>query len=168
MEFYEALSKTEQYSIFEEKSIRKLIEFNFPLVKRYVINKLFKPFLMFQLTLYVYLNFIFQKGEPGSIEKLLDLPAQFILGFYSCYFLKNEVVQMKNDGANYLIMFWNYVDIITPTTILTLLFINTFNIKINSEIERSLQAIGVFFMWFKLLYFFRIFQEYGFFIRLII
>ena len=102
------------------------------------------------------------------MAKTLDLPMQFILGFYSCYFLKNEVVQMKNDGADYLTMFWNYVDIITPTTILTLLFINSFNIEMDKEIERVLQTIGVFFMWFKLLYFFRIFTDYGFFIRLII
>jgi hypothetical protein len=38
----------------------------------------------------------------------------------------------------------------------------------DEDFERALQAIGVFFMWFKLLYFFRMFESYGFFIRLII
>lgn len=82
---------------------------------------------------------------------------QVILGFYSCYFLKNEMVQLKNDGLDYIFSFWNYIDLITPFTILTLLFVNFFNVAIDPELERSLQAIGVFFMWFKFLYFFRIF-----------
>ncbi len=80
-----------------------------------------------------------------------------MLGLFACYFLRNEVIQIKNDGFGYLTLFWNYIDVITPTTILTLLFINFFNIEINPELERALQAIGVFFMWFKFLYFFRIF-----------
>lgn len=57
---------------------------------------------------------------------------------------------------------------ITPTTILSVLTINAFSIPISKEIERTIQAIGVFFMWFKFLYFFRIFKSYAYLTRLLI
>ena len=46
--------------------------------------------------------------------------------------------------------------------------INVFNIPIAEENERILQAIGVFFMWYKFLYFFRLSKSYGYLTRLII
>ena len=63
---------------------------------------------------------------------------QCVLGFYSCYFLRNEVTQMKNDGFAYLTSVWNYLDIVTPTTILSILLINTFQIDIPNDVERVL------------------------------
>lgn len=93
---------------------------------------------------------------------------QIVLGLFACYFLRNEIIQMYSDGLDYLTSIWNYIDVITPTSILTLLLINTFNVEIGQEYERILQAIGVFFMWFKFLYFFRIFKQFGYLIRLII
>jgi hypothetical protein len=93
---------------------------------------------------------------------------QILLGMFACYFLRNEFIQMSSDGLDYLTSIWNYIDIITPTSILTLLFINSFNLQIGEEAARVLQAIGVFFMWFKFLYFFRIFKSFGYLTRLIL
>lgn len=93
---------------------------------------------------------------------------QLILGLFACYFLQNEIFQMKTDGLAYLSSVWNYIDIITPSTIMTVVCINAFNIHLDEESERILQAIGVFFMWFKFLYFFRIFKNFGYLTRLII
>jgi hypothetical protein len=98
----------------------------------------------------------------------LDFPIQVILGLYAFYFLKNELVQIKNDGFGYFTSVWNYIDVITPSTILSVLTINAFQIPIDKGTERTIQAIGVFFMWFKFLYFFRIFKSYGYLTRLII
>lgn len=53
------LSRTTMYKIFEKKSVQKLIQFNYPLVKRYCTKKLFLPFVLFQVTLFVYLNLVF-------------------------------------------------------------------------------------------------------------
>lgn len=55
-----------------------------------------------------------------------------------------------------------------PTIILTVLLINAMNLHINEEYERILQAIGVFFMWFKFLYFFRVFESFAYLTRLIL
>jgi hypothetical protein len=75
---------------------------------------------------------------------------------------------MKDDGIAYFSSIWNYIDMITPSTVLTVLLINSLQLDIGEEYERILQAIGVFFMWFKFLYFFRIFKSFGYLIRLII
>ena len=75
---------------------------------------------------------------------------------------------MRSDGWDYLTSIWNYIDIITPTTVFTLVCVKATNIHIGEETERIVQAIGVFFMWFKFLYFFRIFKSYAYLIRLII
>jgi hypothetical protein len=45
---------------------------------------------------------------------------------------------MRNDGLAYLSSIWNYLDITTPTIILTLLSINAFHIAIDPNFERTL------------------------------
>ena len=112
------------------------MEFNYPLVKVWTQKKLLVPFVLFQVCLFVYLNFVFRVNRPLAL--FLDFPMQVVLGFYSCYFLHNEIRQMKYDGWNYLKSVWNYIDIVTPSTILTVLTINTFKIPIDEEMERIL------------------------------
>ncbi|CDW71887.1 wd-40 repeat protein [Stylonychia lemnae] len=165
-EFFGQLADTDQYDVFARKGIQKMIEFNYPLVKSWTIKRLFVPFVMFQVTLFVYLNVIFK--QPGALIEKIDFPMQILLGLFSCYFLQNELFQMRTEGLNYFSSIWNYIDIVTPSTIMTVVCINAFNIHMDDESERVLQAIGVFFMWFKFLYFFRIFKNFGYLTRLII
>jgi len=84
-EFFQQLADTDQYEVFSRKSIQKLIEFNYPLVKAWTIKRLFIPFVMFQITLYVYLNFIFD--HDNVIADKVDFPMQILLGLFSGYFL---------------------------------------------------------------------------------
>jgi hypothetical protein len=57
------------------------------------------------------------------------------------------------------------VDILPPILILAVLIMGL----VNNEISHitSLQAISNFFMWFKLFYFFRIFEQTGYFINML-
>jgi hypothetical protein len=165
-DFFNQLANTDQYEIFEQRVIQKIIEYNYPLVKEWTIRKLLRPFILFQITLFVYLNFVFGLDTP--IANILDFPMQIVLGMYSLYFLHNEYLQVHHDGMDYIKSVWNYIDIITPCTILTVLTVNTFEINIGIEAERILQAIGVFFMWYKFLYFFRLSKSFGYLTRLII
>lgn len=121
---------------------------------------------MFQITLFVYLNFIFD--HDNIIARQVDFPMQILLSLLSGYFLQNELFQMRNEGFAYLSSVWNYIDIITPSIIFIVVCTKAFNLHMNEENERMLQAIGVFFMWFKFLYFFRIFKNFGYLTRLII
>lgn len=88
-EFFGQLADTDQYDVFSQKSIQKMIEFNYPLVKKWTIKKLFIPFVMFQVTLFVYLNFIFQ--HENFLADKLDFPMQIVLGLFASYFLQNEI-----------------------------------------------------------------------------
>jgi Polycystin cation channel len=63
---------------------------------------------------------------------------QILLGLFAFYFLQNEIFQMKTDGLDYLSSVWNYIDIITPSTVLTVVCINAFNIHMDEESERIL------------------------------
>eukprot|EP00347_Sterkiella_histriomuscorum_P009906 403339425 len=166
-EFYDQLARTDQYEVFEDPTIRKMIEFNYPLVKKWTIIKLFVPFMCFQGLLFFYLNFIFEQSK-NDFARIADFPCQIILSLFSMYFLRNELIQCVDEGWHYFKSVWNYIDIITPVIILSLLVINGFDIKLSYSLERILQAIGVFFMWFKFLYFFRIFKSFGYLTRLII
>lgn len=122
------------------------------------------------MALFFYLNFVFQKtSDEAPVLSKFDMPMQAVLGFFSIYFLKNESYQMYTDGLAYFTSVWNYLDVITPTIILTIIFTNVCDfITLTANAQRILQAIGVFFMWLKLLYFFRIFRSYGYLIRLIV
>lgn len=91
------------------------------------------------------------------------------MGCFSLYFLYyNGYLQVKHDGVAFLGSIWSYINIITPCTILSVLTTNSLSIPIGEENERILQAIGVFFMWYKFLYFFRLSKSMGYLTRLII
>lgn len=45
---------------------------------------------------------------------------------------------MKNDGLAYLSSVWNYIDVITPLTILTVLTTNSLELGLHPNIERTL------------------------------
>ena len=46
-EFFGRLADSENFALFENKAVKKLIEFNYPIVKLYTIKKLFFPFVLF-------------------------------------------------------------------------------------------------------------------------
>jgi hypothetical protein len=50
--FFAVLADTDWYDLFTKKPIQKVIEFNFDLVKKYTIRRLFIPYFIF-LSLYV-------------------------------------------------------------------------------------------------------------------
>lgn len=88
-----------------------------------------------------------------------DLAMMIILGLFAAYFLTNEMRQFRKDGLKYLASIWNYIDIIPPIGIFIMLSINLVGkaVDVNNTFERVVQSIATFFMWFKLLYFLRIF-----------
>lgn len=174
-EFYGALASSDNYDLFKKKAIQKMIEFNFKQVRQATMNKLFIPFVAF-LTLFVsYLNIIYEfRHDPNEKLRMfwypIDLAMMVVLGIFSGYFFMNEIRQLRKDGLNYLASIWNYIDIIPPIGIFIMLTLSLIGsaISLNNSFERVVQAITTFFMWFKLLYFLRIFKSTGYLIRMII
>lgn len=80
-------------------------------------------------------------------------------------------MQLKNNGAEYFTDVWNYIDIIPPVGIYVVAFLillKQYGLEINADAARIVQSIITFFMWFKLLYFLRIFRPTGYLIGMIL
>jgi len=87
---------------------------------------------------------------------------------------------MKNDGLKaYFRSFWNIVDIIPIIIIITIFTIRSHGImanmnhetdegKRNRELYAAMFSLATLLLWFKFLYFLRIFENFGFLIRAII
>ncbi len=97
-----------------------------------------------------------------------------ILISFSLYFLHNEYWQLRNSLTiwSYFTSIWNYIDLIPIVMVFTAMFIS-FLSAIHKEneflkVERYVNAVASFFIWFKLLYFFRVFRVYGHLIKTIV
>lgn len=97
-----------------------------------------------------------------------------ILISFSLYFLHNEYWQLRNSSTlwSYFTSIWNYIDLIPILMVFTAMFIS-FLSSIQKEnnflkVERYINAVASFFIWFKLLYFFRVFRVYGHLIKTIV
>ena len=146
-------------------------------------------------TYLIYMNWVYNmRFEPGF--DIVNYVFIGLLGFFSWYFLGNEIAQLREEGFSYLYSFWNYLDLIPPITltiILPLEFFGYFDYREGvaqyiaeqhlrnkfgqiaedptvtiRTIEAVLQSILSLIMWLKLLYFLRIFKSFGYYIRTII
>lgn len=93
-----------------------------------------------------------------------------MLGAFSAYFLTNEAKQISQGGLSYLASIWNYIDLIPPIGIFVTIVLDIYDQKTggNDALLATIIAIVSFFMWFKFLYFLRIFKNTGYLIRMII
>ena len=167
---FEALSNTETIEFFDLKAIQKLVDFNYPLCREYVVKKLFIPYGFFLLIFFTFMHFIYPYKEE-EIGKALFYPFLIANVVMATYFMINEVRQLMGEGLSYLASFWNYIDLVPPIGIYfisAVLIFEELNIKLDVATERGLLSVITFFMWMKLLYFLRIFQNTGYLIRMII
>ncbi len=58
--FFEALANTQDMALFDNLGIKMLIEFRWPLVKEFVIKRLFIPFVAFLFTFSFYMSTIYE------------------------------------------------------------------------------------------------------------
>ena len=138
-----------------------MIDFNYPLVKEYTIQKLFIPFGIFMFFFVIFMHFVYPYVDRYDTAIYLFYPFLAINLLFATYFLNNEVKQLRNEGFAYLTSFWNYIDLIPPIGIYMIavmfVFETTVQKKVEIWVERSMLSIITFFMWFKFLYFLRIF-----------
>lgn len=88
------------------------------------------------------------------------------------YFGKIELTQLYETGWNYFFDFWNMIDI--TSLILNYTFMSMFFtcIVYNKEyfddnLIYELGSFAIFFMWIKVFYWFRLFPEYAYYVKLI-
>ncbi len=102
--------------------------------------------------------------------RVVNLNFQIVLTLLSLYFVKNEIVQLFLDGFAYFGSLWNYLDLCPPIIIFILVFIDYYShiYPVDDPSIRSLMAWATLLMWFKMLYFLRIFPQTGYLIRMVV
>ncbi len=150
-----------------------LIEFKWGIVKEYTMKKLLFPFFVYMLVFMVYKNFIMEPyylhtplSDFTALRLVFMIIFQVLLLGFSAYFLENEYKQVKEEGAHYFLQVWNYIDIISPVMIvlqMILMLVMDFQ-----PFMLTMNAIASLFMWFKFLYFLRIFKMTSYLVQLVI
>ncbi|CDW72997.1 UNKNOWN [Stylonychia lemnae] len=84
---------------FNSKAVRKLIEFNYPLVKEYILKKLFLPFCLFHLCFVISMNFIFENRHLNGFSQVY-YPLLILNAIFATYFLSNEMKQLYSSFSN--------------------------------------------------------------------
>ena len=115
--------------------------------------------------------------DHSWISVTLGYVIKFLIMMLNAYLFLNEYVQYKNESSSikYFTQFSNYIDII-PIFFTTLAILLSIIQKFGDQSEdqvyikyvRYSNAIASFFIWFKLLYFFRIFRTFGHLIKMLV
>jgi len=134
-------------SIFENKGIQRLIEFRWQLVRKFVKQKLFYPFIAYLMSFSFFMSTIYEMREdPDETNQLIYFIFMGILAAQSVYFLSREFYQIFKKGLiAYAGDVWNYFDLIPPLLLIIFLplaymgFFNTENgVRQNQTAEASL------------------------------
>jgi hypothetical protein len=172
--FFDTLASIQKGDVFKLRSIQTLIDFNYPLVQKYLIRRLFLPYVVFHI---VFLFTIFEAWESRFEGNMIYLyVCSMLVTLTICtFFFVNEMRQILNEGPlMYFSSFWNYIDTV-PLFGIYIMAIFSFveiiissNQSIQDDYQRIIVSIVVLFMWFKLLYFFRLFDSTSYLIRIIV
>jgi len=146
------------------------------------MKKNFYPFLFYMTFTVIYCNFVFPNiidlrisGSSAAFWSFLPFAAlaQIALFLLSMYFFLTECTQLVKGGdfADYFGSIWNYLDF-TPPILMTVTIVNHVQQLSrgvpDSEMGVAIQAIAVLLIWFKFLYFLRIFKSTSSLIRMIV
>lgn len=123
--FFNMLSETPDLSLFGHRSVQAIIDFKWPLAKKYTTRMLFVPFCIYLAIFVAWSNAFNGYIYPFDKESwfamwVADKVLCALLYLFSCYFLQNELRQMYMSGWAYLSSFWNYVDFLPSSLIIAI------------------------------------------------
>lgn len=112
-----ALSEQEDLTIFDQKFVQAILEYQWPPVRRAIIEKLMIPYMIFLVAFNYYAVYQFEEeyNSPNDMALYIDgCVVKLILVLFSLYFLSNEYVEMKNESTvlKYMTNLWNCIDVI--------------------------------------------------------
>ena len=120
------------------------------------------PFVAYLLSFIIYTNLVdeLNNSEASLISYMLWYVNIAVLFVFSAYFIWREITQIMLSRYSYFKDMWNYVDLTPPIVVMIIAIINV--IEIDTKWESGLKSIGSLFMWLKMLYFLRIYKQYGY------
>jgi hypothetical protein len=144
------------------------------------LKYLFMPFVIYLCATVFYTSFLWQKTVNEKTENwLVNFVVEETIVVLSLYFLGLEMLQIKDDGLNYFKTIWNWIDIIPPCIQISIAIfqMNGYYLDFNDKTDEGhenrrelaiMLSIASLCLWFKFLYFLRIFDGTGFLIRAIL
>ena len=102
----------------------------------------------------------------------MNLTFLCVLIILSFYFIYYEAKQMVDDIFEYITDLWNFIDLLPPLIIVTLLFVEMFlkdkESFYKNEIVACIFSFSSFLMWIKLIYFLRLYKTFAYLIHMIV
>lgn len=87
----EALGETGDMEVFNQKIVRRLIEYKWPLVRKFTINRLFLPFVGFLAFFMGFMNFVYPNKDKNESFKITCYILMVPLTYFALYFLWMEL-----------------------------------------------------------------------------
>ena len=123
--------------------------------------------------MFYFVSFILYTGyfshheeDELSANFILEIVTLVVFGKTFITFLILECIQIKNRGFAYILDIWNVVDIGSLILNSTYVYGEITN-SMSHETLQVLASVAIFFMWFKLFYWMRLFKPFSAFIRMI-
>jgi len=179
--FFSVMAETDEMDLFKLDIVRSLILFKWPRVKDKITKRLFYPFLVLLLFTWIYTTYILparlRVHTKAGVWWLYERLVEEVVLILSLYFVSLESSQMREDGLEYFASIWNIIDIgpciILPGLVVANLF-GAFDNVATDEEGGHLEALSVsasaatLLLWLRFLYFLRIFEATGAYIRAIV
>jgi hypothetical protein len=170
-----ALSESDDITIFDRKYVQAILEYQWPAIRSVIMFELFFPYVIMLGTFNYYSIIQFeqqQKHPDDDFNIILGYVLKTILVICAFYFLMIEYVQLQNESSSlkYFTSISNYIDVFPMLFVLLAIFLSILGVTIEFEeanltifyhFVRYSNAFASFFIWFKFLYFLRIFRLCG-------
>ena len=163
------LSETENIDTFSLKVVQAIIFFQWKYFKQAIVLKVLLPFIVYFVLFILYGSLLLRNKAhedswgPYSIATLVF--SILILGF-AAYMAWIEYEQLKFHRWDYFKSFWNLIDLVSLALNIVTMVCDLAGVR--SEDVATLAAVAVVFMWLKVFYFLRIFNETASLVRMII
>lgn len=169
----QTLANTPDESLFSSELVITLVENFWEEYYYSIVWLVLIPFVIYFLTTMVYfstylideVNMHHDKDEHTNLEYVLRI----ILIIMMIYFAAYEILQLFTKGLRYFIEFWNLFDCASfgLNTVLMLNHLFVYN-WFERETIVVCSFLAMFCMWWKLIYWFKLFTPTSFYIRLVI
>ena len=164
-DFFAALAKTEDMSLFSNTVVKAVIDYKWPLVREYTIKFLFVPFIIYLATFIVFSNVFDGQIEADENTKRAKLALIIILYILSGYLFFSELLQIWTQRLLYFHTVWNIPDLLTPILVVVVISHHLHTDITPDYVKPSfivtVHSFTSLFIWIKFLYFLRIYRPTG-------
>jgi hypothetical protein len=170
-EFFDNLARVERINMFENNIIMSIIDYKWPLVKKYTTIFLFVPFVIYLASFIVFSNVLDVQISENQDYRKTKLAFIIILYILSAYFLLTEFGQLFHKKLLYFSTVWNIPDILVPVLVLVVISYHLKELHTADYVKPnfivSVHTFCSFLIWIKFLYFLRIYRLTSYFIRML-